>query len=319
MNDNRDILLRDYVLATGADDDRRLRDVLEQACPDCASELAEAENDLATLALGLAPVAPTAGVRERVLARIRRAEGPVAGTLVQPASPTAGNPRRGAPPVPPPAPRARRLPAVLTGLVAVIAILGMITLSVLQDARLERMSREIAELNASQRGASDRVDVVIGRLADIRRLTDRVRDSEARLAQRDLTLGEREQEVVALRAKLELMRSTDSVVALAGTADQPKAQGSLRSSKDGRRWLLSMSNLAAPVTGRCYELWFITGAGEKIASQTFVPSPTGEAELLIDVPVGLAVAIAAITDEPLGGVAVPTGKVHLAGKLSRRD
>lgn len=308
MNDHRDILLREYVLSAGADDDRRLRLVLEQACPDCAGELAEAEADLAALALDLAPMAPTAGVRERVLARIRRGAVPAAGAQAQPTGPNAGNPPRGAPPVAAPAPRSGRLPTILASLAAVIACLGVGALAVHQGARLERVSGEIAELNASQRGASTRIDEVIGRLTEVRRLADRLRDSEARLAQR-------EREVGALQAKVELLRSADTVVALAGTAEQPKAQGSLRYAKDGRRWLLSMSNLAPPVAGRCYELWFITGTGEKIASQTFVPSSTGEAELLVDVPAGLEVAIAAITDEPLGGVAVPTGKVHLAGKL----
>lgn len=315
MNDHRDILLREYVLSAGADDDRRLREALEEACPDCADELAQAEADLAALALDLAPVAPTAGVRERALARMRRGDGPVAGAPAQPAGSQAGIPPRSLPPATAPTPRRARLPSALAGLVAIAAIVAVGALVVRQDARLERVSDEIAELNASQRGTSTRIDEVIGRLAEVRRLADRLRDTEKRLAQRDLALGEREREVATLHAKLELLRSADTVVALAGTPDQPKAQGSLRYAKDGHRWLLNMSNLAEPVAGRCYELWFITGAGEKIASQTFVPSPTGEAELLVDVPAGLAVAVAAVTDEPLGGVAVPTGKVHLAGKL----
>ena len=112
------------------------------------------------------------------------------------------------------------------------------------------------------------------------------------------------------------MRSADlSVIALGGTEAQPGAKGRLLYDKAKQRWLLSMTNLAQPVAGRCYELWFITRDGRKIGSQTFTPSADGVAEIMVDVPAGLDVTVAAITDEPIGGVAVPTGQIHLVGTL----
>ena len=308
MNHDRDILLREYALAAGADDDRRLRDVLDQACPDCAQELAEAEADLAAFALDLEPVAPSAGARERVLARIRAeraaASTPAALPSIAPAgaAATGGGPNRGMPgsamstPSAAPAPR-RRSPVVLAALSLVAACIGLGLLLARQDARLDLMSRQVAAVAESQRGTSERITDMVARLDRFRQLGDRLRESEARMAQR-------EREVQTLQAKLEVLRTADVVVALAGAEPQPKAAGTLYYAKAQRRWLVTMSNLAPPVAGRCYELWFITADGKKIASDTFVPDADG-----------LDVAIAAITDEPLGGVAVPTGQVHLAGKL----
>lgn len=316
MNDERDLLLRDYVLSAGAADDRALRETLEQACPDCSRELAEAEADLAAFAIGLPPVAPTPGGRERVLARIRsqRAEGARATPAPPPTAATAPGPNRAGPrpleAIAPPsaAPAPRRLPAVLVAaaLVAVGIALGLLTAR--QDARLEAMSRQVADLGERQRGTGETLTGIVDRLDRWRQLGERLREAESRLAQR-------EREARSLADRLAVMRAADVVVPLAGAEAQPNAQGRLYYAKAQRRWLLTMSNLAPPAAGRCYELWFITATGEKIGSETFLPSASGEAEMMVDVPPGLEVAVAAITDEPLGGVAVPTGEVHLVGKL----
>ena len=350
MNHDRDILLRDYALSVGAADDRRLRDVLAEACLDCSQELAEAEADLATFALNLAPVAPSSGGRERVLARIRAARAALPGETPAPApAPIAplASPNRSAPTATPRAPAMapapRRWARYAVAAVAIIAACVGLGLISRQDARLETMSRQIqamsgpiqatsgqiestsrqvsavaeaqrltseqvAAVAVTQRGTTEQIAVMVERLDRFRQLGDRVREAEVRMAAR-------ERDVQLLQAKFSVLRSADVVVALAGAEAQPTAQGRLYYAKAQRRWLVTMSNLAAPAEGRCYELWFITPDGQKIASDTFVPTADGLAEILVDVPMGIDVAIAAVTDEPLGGVKVPTGRIHLAGKF----
>ena len=353
MNHDRDILLREYVLSAGSADDRRLRETLDQACLDCSQELAEAEADLAAFAFDLAPVAPSTGGRERVLARIRAERAAAVGATSAPrptassfAVPPAAGPNRSAPaalpyaPAAAPAPR-RRAPYALAAVVLIAACLGLGVITARQDARLEAMARQVqamagqveatagqvestsrqvtavaesqrltsdqvAAVATTQRGTSEQITAMIERLDRFRQLGDRLREAETRMAQRD-------RDVQSLQDKLSVLRSYDVVIALAGAAAQPKAEGRLYYAKAQRRWLVTMSNLAAPVEGRCYELWFITPDGRKIASDTFVPTADGMAEILVDVPQGLDVAIAAVTDEPIGGVAVPTGQIHLAG------
>jgi len=327
VNHERDILLREYALSAGGNDDRALRDALDQACPDCAHELAEAEADLAAFALDLAPLAPSTGGRERVLARIRaeraaasgatRAAIPAAAPV--PALASTNGPNRGPSTVPMPpsaAPAARRrAPYALAAIALIAACLGLGVLTARQDARLDALSghvqatsRQVSAVAETQRGTTEQITAMVERLDRFRQLGDRLRESESRMAAR-------ERDVQTLQTKFAVLRSADVVIALAGAEAQPKAQGRLYYAKAQRKWLVTMSNLAAPVEGRCYELWFITPDGQKIASDTFVPTADGLAEILVDVPMGIDVAIAAVTDEPIGGVQVPTGKIHLAGKL----
>ncbi len=86
--------------------------------------------------------------------------------------------------------------------------------------------------------------------------------------------------------------------------------------QQSRRWHLSTEGLPVPAQGRTYELWFITEDQRKVAAGTFDVDASGQGTLLISLPPGLNdISLAAVTDEPRGGVAQPTGSIHLAGKL----
>ena len=51
-------------------------------------------------------------------------------------------------------------------------------------------------------------------------------------------------------------------------------------------------------------------------SKTFNVDSSGSASLIVQVPTDIGpIALAAITDEPVGGVDAPTGKIQLAGKV----
>jgi anti-sigma-K factor RskA len=76
-------------------------------------------------------------------------------------------------------------------------------------------------------------------------------------------------------------------------------------------------DLTPPAPGREYELWFITEDQQKIPAGTFRVDASGYGIHEVDLPKELTdrVTVAAITDEPIGGVMVPTGQIHLAGKI----
>ena len=68
--------------------------------------------------------------------------------------------------------------------------------------------------------------------------------------------------------------------------------------------------------GRTYELWFVTADQRKVPAATFDVGADGDASLVVKPPKELgAIALAAVTEEPSGGVPQPTGAILLVGKL----
>ena len=97
---------------------------------------------------------------------------------------------------------------------------------------------------------------------------------------------------------------------------QPTARGVVAWDKDHAQWHIAVFGLAPPPPGREFELWFIPPDGKPIPSKTFTVDASGSATLVVPLPANIGpIAVAAITDEPLGGVPQPTGKIQLAGKV----
>ncbi|MEP6572045.1 MAG: anti-sigma factor [Gemmatimonadota bacterium] len=70
--------------------------------------------------------------------------------------------------------------------------------------------------------------------------------------------------------------------------------------------------------GRAYQLWFIPKGGKPIPSVVFNSEPDGHALVQkIDVPAGLELTNAAITEEPSSGSAQPTSAVLLVGPMQK--
>lgn len=71
----------------------------------------------------------------------------------------------------------------------------------------------------------------------------------------------------------------------------------------------------SPAAGqRVYQLWFIPRSGAPIPSVTFNTEPDGHALVQqVEVPAGVELAAAAITDEPSGGSSAPTTTPILVG------
>jgi Tfp pilus assembly protein FimV len=106
------------------------------------------------------------------------------------------------------------------------------------------------------------------------------------------------------------------VVDLAGGAQQPKAWARLFWDQQHNTWHLLATDLAPLPAGKVYELWFINAAQQKIAAGTFSVDAKGVGAVMAVIPPNIGVlTTAAVTDEPVGGVAAPTGSVQLVATL----
>lgn len=136
-------------------------------------------------------------------------------------------------------------------------------------------------------------------------------------AQRIAALRQNVAERDARFAQLQSLVTTNqlSLIALGGQAPQPKSSGRVFWDKDSGRWHAFFFDMKPPPPGKEYELWFITADEKKVPAGTFGVDAQGNGELVVEVPPGIGpLALAAVTDEPLGGAPQPTGAIQLVGK-----
>ena len=140
---------------------------------------------------------------------------------------------------------------------------------------------------------------------------------EAELAARTERLRETEGALGSAREMIRTLRSPAvEVVALHAAGPQAKAAARIFWDRTRRVWHFTVTNLEPPPPGKTYELWFITVDQRKVPAGTFEVGPTGEGSLEVEVPSDIGpIALAAVTDEPAGGVPQPTGSIQLVGKL----
>ncbi len=259
---------------------------LDTGCPRCAGALAEAESVLAHLALSVAPLDPSPAVRARLLARLE-------GTLHAAPSEMPGATRRD-----PATPRAARrrarsragiAAAIAAGLVVVVSYFGI----------AHPLAREVERLRSEREALLNRETAL-----------------ESDVAERDQRIATLESEAARNTETVRMLRSPEvEVIPLRGSAPQPGASGRLFFDHAAGRWYFHASQLRPAGPGKTYELWFINSAQQKIPAATFDVDANGEATLLIDVPGSTGIlALAAVTDEPAGGVKQPTGEIQLLGQ-----
>ena len=100
---------------------------------------------------------------------------------------------------------------------------------------------------------------------------------------------------------------------LAPTAMAPGAIAKIAYDKTGHAMLMANGLPAAP-PGRQYQLWFIVG-DKKMPGKTFSADASGSSMIVDQVPESaMNSAVFAITDEPMGGVPVPTGQIYLVSR-----
>jgi anti-sigma-K factor RskA len=269
--------------ALEADEREAVARHLATGCPRCAGALAEAESVLAHLALSVPPLDPSPSVRARLLARLEGAVSTSPGARsgaslpAEPVRPRAWNWRAGV------------AAALAAGLVAVVTHFGI----------HEPLVRELEGL----RGERDA-------------LATRVAALEREVAQRDSRIAGLTRDAVQSNETVRMLRSPEvEVIPLRGASAQPEARGRLFFDHAAGRWYFHASKLRPAGAGKTYELWFINRAQEKIPAAPFDVDSDGEATLLVDLPERAGtLALAAVTDEPAGGVKQPTGAIQLVGE-----
>ena len=140
---------------------------------------------------------------------------------------------------------------------------------------------------------------------------------ELRLASQAAELQRLEERFDAAVRRVNLvMNPAVRVVELAGTEAQPAALARIYWDRTENTWTFSAAELDSPGPGKTYQLWFITPEQEKISAGTFDVDASGRGSLEVRIPEGLdAIALAAVTDEPMGGSPQPTGSIHLVGNV----
>jgi anti-sigma-K factor RskA len=116
----------------------------------------------------------------------------------------------------------------------------------------------------------------------------------------------------ALRSELAAAR----VVSMSGTGPQPQAAARIFWDEENSTWHIYLTNMKPSDPGRTYQLWFITPDQKKVSAAVFDVGRRGVGEIVVQVPRELGkIAVAAVTEEPAGGVPQPTGAIQLVGQL----
>ncbi len=252
------------------------------ATPEEIGALAEAQATLALLPLALDEQSPSAVVKDRLMANLAglpSAES-TSDSLRLPTTPVSAS--------------GSRTPMWMA--LAASVLIFMVSMALIIAAR-KNMGAQQAQLAA-------RDEQIQQMAADLVLATQSMQFSQAELARANEMLD------VARSSQLQL-------VGLAGPEPADNGpKGRILWDKENNQWLISVHGLQPPAEGREYELWFITADGKKVPSKTFNTTKHGEGMLVVEMPKDVPnITIAAITDEPLGGVPVPTGSIHLVGKL----
>jgi anti-sigma-K factor RskA len=104
------------------------------------------------------------------------------------------------------------------------------------------------------------------------------------------------------------------IIELAGT-EQRTGSARMFWNQSTDAWTFVARDLPAPRAGRTYQLWLITPDDRKISAGVFTPTRTGEAVATATYTLAPdSLAAVAVTEEPAGGVAVPTGEMVMLGR-----
>ena len=155
-------------------------------------------------------------------------------------------------------------------------------------------------------------------------LSRRIAELQREATAAKLLLGFQDQRMKSLRAGLsnqlqitDMLRAPDTrLIKMDATNLQPGATACIIWNQKSGHWELLTCGMAFPATGKTYELWIVTQSGQKIPACTFDVDASGEATKLVTVPHDIGpMAMAAVTDEPTGGMPQPTGHFQFTGKI----
>jgi hypothetical protein len=108
------------------------------------------------------------------------------------------------------------------------------------------------------------------------------------------------------------------VIALGGQTPSPASEGRVLWSPDSKKAVLYAYGLPKPPAGKDYQLWVIEG-GTPRSEGVFPVDERGQAtHVLPDVPDPAGIGAFAVTLEPAGGLAQPSGEIFLAGGVAEK-
>jgi anti-sigma-K factor RskA len=296
--------------AAGAPDagERRTLEGHLSSCAECRAELRELSDAAAALAFTLAPVAPPAHLRSRVLEQVR---GLAPSTQTAAARETAE--------VVETSEAAREITAVGTGArrPAVVAeeargLLARLSLWQLLAARpslafgAAAAAVAFALLGATALALWGRNAVL---QSEVTRLYDRLHQSQEEVARSH-------DQLARTRDVSDLLSSPEASVArLAGKEAAPRARALIAyDSSTGRAVLLAHGLPPAPA-GRAYQLWLIADK-KPMPGGTFKSDAGGSARMNDRLPAGMSKPTFAVTLEREGGESAPKGEMYLLGSAS---
>lgn len=143
------------------------------------------------------------------------------------------------------------------------------------------------------------------RLIALRGRLDELQAENRRVQQEKETLS------ATIRA---LTASQTRTIALAGQQVAPAASAQVFLDPPNRRAFIFFHQLPPNPGDKSYQLWIIRADSTKQPAGVFDVDEHGEAQLSVqNLPVGKEFKALAVTLEPRGGVAAPTGKMYLVG------
>ena len=144
-----------------------------------------------------------------------------------------------------------------------------------------------------------------------RQLAAVVRDLSARLADSD-------RQLLVARNDVSLLAAPDARrVDLRGQAPAPQAGARAYFSRTRGVYFVA-SDLPSIAADKAYQLWFVLpGGANPVSASVFTPDAGGRAELIANVPAGMAdPSVLAVTLEPAGGSPQPTTTPFLVGNVN---
>ena len=290
------------------------------SCAECRAELREMSDAVAALAYTVAPVAPPARLRARVLERVRAVD-PSELKAVDPSelkavdtaelkAVDASELKDAARDVAAGGVRARRTADAddegARGILKRFSLWQLLTASPSLSFGAAAAAVAVVLLGATTLMLWSRTESL---RTDVARLSARLGESEKELA------GTREQ-LASARDASDLLSSPDArVMQLAGKEVAPQARAVLAYDHSTGRAVLMASGLPPAPAGKEYQLWLIADKGP-MPGGTFRTGADGRARMSDRLPAGVSKPTFAVTLEREGGESAPKGEMYLLGSAS---
>src|SRR5256714_1781750 len=271
------------------------------SCAECRAELREMTDAVAALAYTVAPVAPPASLRARVLERIRAVDPSElkavdTSELKDDARDTVADARA----------RRRAVADDARGVLKRFSLWQLLTASPSLSFGAAAAAVAVVLLGATTLMLWSRTEAL---RTDVARLSSRLDESEKEVA------GTREQ-LASARDASDLLASPDArVMQLAGKEVAPQARAVLAYDHSTGRAVLMASGLPPAPAGKEYQLWLIADKGP-VPGGTFKTGADGRARMSDRLPAGVSKPTFAVTLEREGGESAPKGEMYLLGSAS---